>query len=73
MAVRNTIFRSVSDADLAINRKDFSDIQLNDIVEIYHPEDEFSRLLLQVTVFKDDLPGNGDLSTNIAIALCAER
>ena len=49
----------VTDADLVINRKDFPDIQQNDIVEIYHPEDEFSRLLLQVTVFKDDLQGKG--------------
>ena len=53
------LFRRVTDADLVINRKDFPDIQLNDIVEIYHPEDDFSRLLLQVTVFKDDLPGKG--------------
>lgn len=50
----------VTDADLVINRKDFSDIQQNDIVEIYHPEDEFSRLLLQVTIFKDDLQGKGE-------------
>lgn len=51
---------SFADADLVINRKDFLDIQLNDIVEIYHPEDEFSRLLLQVTVFKEDLQGKGN-------------
>lgn len=42
-----------------INPKDFPNLQKGDIVEIYHPEEEFSRLLLQITSFKEDLQGRG--------------
>lgn len=45
--------------DLIINPKDFPNLRKGDIVEIYHPEDEFSRLLLQITLFKEDLQGRG--------------
>jgi len=45
--------------DLIINPKDFPSIKKGDIVEIYHSEDENSRLLLQVTSFKEDLQGRG--------------
>jgi hypothetical protein len=48
-----------SGEDLIINPKDFPSIKKGDIVEIYHAEDEFSRLLLQVTSFKEDLQGRG--------------
>ncbi|KAG1657875.1 GATOR complex protein DEPDC5 [Nymphon striatum] len=34
--------------DLAINPKEFPHIASGDIIEIYHPEDEYCRLLLQV-------------------------
>lgn len=47
--------------DLIINPKDFPNLQKGNIVEIYHPEDEFSRLLLQITSFKEDLQGRGRL------------
>jgi hypothetical protein len=49
----------ISGEDLIINPKDFPGIKKGNIVEIYHPEDEFSRLLLQVTVLKEDLQGRG--------------
>lgn len=45
--------------DLQINAKDFPSLKLGDIVEIYHPEDEFSRLLLQVTAFQEDFKHKG--------------
>lgn len=50
----------ISGEDLVINPKDFPNLRKGDIVEIYHPEDEFSRLLLQITSFKDDLQGRGN-------------
>ncbi|KAK3094846.1 hypothetical protein FSP39_006992 [Pinctada imbricata] len=37
--------------DVQIAVKNFPDLCLRDIVEIYHPEDEYSRLLLQITSF----------------------
>lgn len=52
-------FDIILDSDLLINPKDFPDLKIGDIVEIYHPEDEFSRLLLQVTTFKEDLQAKG--------------
>ncbi|XP_073982946.1 GATOR complex protein Iml1 isoform X2 [Rhodnius prolixus] len=49
--------KSFCGTDLMINPKDFPNLQKGDIVEIYHPEEEFSRLLLQITSFKEDLQG----------------
>jgi hypothetical protein len=46
--------------DLIINPKDYPGIKKGNIVEIYHPEDEFSRLLLQVTELKEDLHAKGE-------------
>lgn len=45
--------------DLIINPKGYPGIKKGDIVEIYHTEDEFSRLLLQITSFKEDLQTRG--------------
>jgi len=53
-------FFLISGEDLIINPKDFPGIKKGSIVEIYHPEDEFSRLLLQVTELKEDLHGKGE-------------
>jgi len=39
---------SFSTEDLIIRSEDFPDVQVGDILEIYHEEDTFSRLLLQV-------------------------
>nr|CAD7589464.1 unnamed protein product [Timema genevievae] len=54
--------------DLIINPKDFPGINKGDIVEIYHPEDEFSRLLLQITSFKEDLQTRETISVEQSIA-----
>ncbi|XP_023373444.1 GATOR complex protein DEPDC5 [Otolemur garnettii] len=44
-----------SDDELVVNPKVFPHIKLGDIVEIAHPNDEFSPLLLQVKSLKEDL------------------
>ncbi len=62
-----------SDSDLQINPKDFPSLLLGDVVEIYHPEDEFSRLLLQVTVFKEDFQGKGTYNFWSNIVACKRR
>ncbi|XP_037282143.2 GATOR complex protein Iml1 isoform X4 [Rhipicephalus microplus] len=46
--------KSFSDDSLIIGAKDFPGLQIGDIVEIYLPDDTFSRLLLQVTILKED-------------------
>ncbi|CAG4908874.1 unnamed protein product [Colias eurytheme] len=48
---------SFSTEDLIINLKDYPGLKEKDIVEIYHPENDYPRLLLQVT--KVDAPGRG--------------
>ncbi|XP_021507593.1 GATOR1 complex protein DEPDC5 isoform X12 [Meriones unguiculatus] len=44
-----------SDDELVVNPKVFPHIKLGDIVEIAHPSDEYSPLLLQVKSLKEDL------------------
>lgn len=44
--------------DLIINPKEHPDAKNGDVVEIYHPEDEGTRLLLQITGFNEDLKGS---------------
>ncbi|KAM9101364.1 GATOR1 complex protein DEPDC5 isoform 2-T2 [Sarcophilus harrisii] len=44
-----------SDDELVVNPKVFPQIKLGDIVEIAHPNDEYSPLLLQVKSLKEDL------------------
>ncbi|KAM6156003.1 GATOR1 complex protein DEPDC5 isoform 9-T9 [Rhynchocyon petersi] len=44
-----------SDDELVVNPKVFPHIKLGDIVEIAHPNDEYSPLLLQVKSLKEDL------------------
>ncbi|XP_072943926.1 GATOR complex protein Iml1 isoform X2 [Epargyreus clarus] len=48
---------SFSTADLIINLKEYPGLVEKDIVEIYHPENDYPRLLLQVT--KVDVSGRG--------------
>ncbi len=60
--------KNFSDEDLIINPKDYLGINIGDVVEIYHPDDEFSRLLLQVTAFKEDLQGRETISVENNIA-----
>lgn len=39
-----------------VNVKDLGpDVKENDVVEIYHPEDDLPRLLLQIPSTKDDV------------------
>lgn len=50
----------VLEEDLLINPRDFQEAKEGDIVEIYHPfEEDNPRLLLQIKVFKEDLPSKG--------------
>ncbi|XP_029971281.1 GATOR complex protein DEPDC5 isoform X3 [Salarias fasciatus] len=44
-----------SDDELVVNSKVFPQVCLGDIIEIAHPTDEYSPLLLQVKSLKDDL------------------
>uniref|UniRef100_A0A8C3FGR3 IML1 N-terminal double psi beta-barrel domain-containing protein n=1 Tax=Chrysemys picta bellii TaxID=8478 RepID=A0A8C3FGR3_CHRPI len=44
-----------SDDELMMNPKVFLHIKLGDVVEIAHPNDEYSPLLLQVKSLKEDL------------------
>ncbi|XP_057336662.1 GATOR complex protein Iml1 isoform X5 [Microplitis mediator] len=60
--------KNFSGEDLIINPKDYPEIKIGDVVEIYHQEDEFSRLLLQVTSFKEDLQGRETISVENNIA-----
>ncbi|XP_015177814.1 PREDICTED: DEP domain-containing protein 5 isoform X2 [Polistes dominula] len=60
--------KNFSGEDLIINPKDYPGIKTGDVVEIYHPEDEFSRLLLQVTLFKEDLQGRETISVENNVA-----
>lgn len=47
----------VAAEDLVLNPKDHPDAKIGDVVEIYHPEDEGTRLLLQITCFNEDIKG----------------
>ncbi|XP_055688137.1 GATOR complex protein Iml1 isoform X3 [Lutzomyia longipalpis] len=60
--------KSNNSADLLLHPKEHPDLKLGDIVEIYHPEDEGCRLLLQVTTFYEEFQGRETISveTNIA-------
>ncbi|XP_076679614.1 GATOR complex protein Iml1 isoform X5 [Andrena cerasifolii] len=60
--------KTFSEEDLIINPKDQPGIKTGDVVEIYHPEVEFSRLLLQVTSFKEDLQGRETISVENNVA-----
>ncbi|XP_069703010.1 GATOR complex protein Iml1 isoform X2 [Periplaneta americana] len=60
--------KTFSGEDLIINPKDLPGIKKGNIVEIYHPEDECSRLLLQVTVLKEDMQGKDTISVEQSIA-----
>uniref|UniRef100_A0A3P9HBB3 IML1 N-terminal double psi beta-barrel domain-containing protein n=1 Tax=Oryzias latipes TaxID=8090 RepID=A0A3P9HBB3_ORYLA len=44
-----------SDDELVVNPKIFPQVNLGDVIEIAHPSDEYSPLLLQVKSLKEDL------------------
>lgn len=47
--------------DLILNPKDHPDAKIGDVVEIYLPEDDGIRLLLQITSFQEDKKGTKGL------------
>ncbi|XP_027212029.2 GATOR complex protein Iml1 isoform X1 [Penaeus vannamei] len=48
--------KNYREEDLLVNVKDLGpDVKENDVVEIYHPEDDLPRLLLQIPSTKDDV------------------
>ncbi|KAL5290697.1 DEPDC5 family protein [Megaselia abdita] len=59
---------SFSPEDLVLNPKGHPTVKLNDIVEIFHPEDENCRVLLQVTDFNEDLKIRDSVSIGAQIA-----
>ncbi|XP_070204272.1 GATOR complex protein Iml1-like isoform X2 [Littorina saxatilis] len=54
--------------DLLITAKDFPGVQIGDVLEIYHPEEEFSRLLLQVESIPEDFQQKDTVSIADSIA-----
>lgn len=53
------IFLSWIEEEIILNTKDFPfPVKHRDIVEVYHPEDPDSRILLQVNVLKDEMQTN---------------
>ncbi|XP_060075901.1 GATOR complex protein Iml1-like isoform X2 [Ylistrum balloti] len=65
--VHNRSYNDTGD-DILINPKDFPDVSKGDVLEIYHPEDEYSRLLLQVTALADDFNQKDIISIEQSIA-----
>lgn len=60
--------RKYKDFDLLINPKDFPDIKQGDILEIYNPDVNYSRLLLQVTTLAEEFQGKDVISVESSIA-----
>lgn len=54
---RNRIFFFETAEDLILNPKDHPDTKIGDVVEIYLPEDDGIRLLLQITSSHEDKKG----------------
>ncbi|KAK0060072.1 DEP domain-containing protein 5 [Biomphalaria pfeifferi] len=46
--------KSPKNQDILISAKDFPDVRVCDVLEVYHPEDEWNRVLLQVKSLPDD-------------------
>ncbi|XP_021373105.1 DEP domain-containing protein 5-like isoform X1 [Mizuhopecten yessoensis] len=65
--VHNRSYNDTGD-DILINPKEFPDVGKGDVLEIYHPEDEYSRLLLQVTALPDDFNQKDIISIEQSIA-----
>lgn len=53
---------------MIINPKDYPGAHEGDIVEIFHPDDEGPRLLLQIKTFQGDLQGRDTISVEQSIA-----
>ena len=57
-----------SEEELIINPRDYNGLQVGDIVEIYHPEDTFSRLLLRVNKLSTDFQQKDTISIDQTVA-----
>eukprot|EP00794_Sanderia_malayensis_P014226 gene14226-15709_t len=57
-----------SEEELVINPRDYNGLQIGDVVEIYHPEDTFSRLLLQVKKLSNDFQQKETVSIETTVA-----
>ncbi|PVD31681.1 hypothetical protein C0Q70_07099 [Pomacea canaliculata] len=57
-----------SQQDIIIPPKDFPGVMIGDVLEIYHPEEEFSRLLLQVDSLPEDFQQKDTISIDQSIA-----
>ncbi|XP_052897957.1 GATOR complex protein Iml1 [Anopheles moucheti] len=60
--------KAFSSEDLVLNPKEHPDLKLNDIVEIYLPEDDGCRLLLQVTSLNKDFNSRETISVEVNVA-----
>ncbi|KAK3608532.1 hypothetical protein CHS0354_010391 [Potamilus streckersoni] len=54
--------------DIIINPKDFPNVAVGDVLEIYHPEEDDSRLLLQINFLPDDFQQKDTISIEQSIA-----
>ncbi|XP_029721962.2 GATOR complex protein Iml1 isoform X2 [Aedes albopictus] len=61
--------RSFKDEDLLLNPKDHPELKLKDIVEIYDPDDDGVRLLLQVTCLTEEFMNREAISVEANVAL----
>ena len=52
---RNLFYLVTTEEEIVLNSKDFPHVKVKDIVEVYHPEDSNSRVLLQVHSLKDEI------------------
>ena len=57
-----------SEEELIINPRDYNGLQVGDVVEIYHPEDTFSRLLLRVNKLSTDFQQKDTISIEKTVA-----
>uniref|UniRef100_A0A5S6R2F7 DEP domain-containing protein n=1 Tax=Trichuris muris TaxID=70415 RepID=A0A5S6R2F7_TRIMR len=60
----------IRDLDFLYSSKDFPDLEVGDVLEVYHKEEQFSRLLVQVSrLVEDFLPKQGNtVSVDEALA-----
>lgn len=54
--------------DLVLNPKEFPQVHVGDVMEIYHPEEKFCRLLLQVNSLVDEIVPRDTISVEQSIA-----
>ncbi|XP_059170420.1 GATOR complex protein Iml1-like [Physella acuta] len=54
LVVHNNKTSKIQDQDILISSKDFPDVKPKDVLEVYHADDEWNRLLLQVKSIPED-------------------